>query len=622
MAFFEADDVLHARMRTAPGATAPAHFSEVVGAAANAFALADRSISRPMALADEHERVAMAVQRYSGEQWDWTGGKRVRSDLPGLGLLTGGMPLTDRESDLFWTNLQAAIDADPGLLDALPIKSKEELYNRMYGRAQNAQAVRREVESRAGVGTQLFGGMLGEVLAISADPVVAPTFALGAPAAARVGLLRGMAIEAGIGGGSEAIAQVLAQPYRDEAGVERTTGDILMSIGTAAAGGAGLYGLLGLVMRRFGGDVAQQAAEALKASRLAEERPASVSAEQHIRDVNQAIFDLQEGRAVNIAGTGQGDLAQQAVGLDVLAARLRSLDRQGIDTSLLVPNLPRAMEAMNNGVRVALSRRRTDGLVAAAARAQGALREAIEAAAEAERTYQDWLTQQSQNTTDQLAAQMARGGRANAERAMDRSTRQRLNQVEQQLQTVTDPDQRAALNTERRRIVDAARKRVEREAVRLEAEGERIQAQVLAAEARRNAASQAVTRADREFGEAQGAIAREIGGALDDRAIRRMYQERAAGRVEAGDMPVGQAARAAEGRAAAEQVQEQVETSVFDELAEARLGAAREAAQESVEFADQQVAMLGEEMTMAEALERVDIEETNVNEWRACTLGA
>lgn len=608
MPYIPDDPTLHARQRLKPAATAPATFGEFAGASANAFLATERSISRPYMTHQAHEEVMDAYRQATGKAFEWRNERGYSTtDAPAF---SGGVRR-------FWSRMAEEIEKNPALRDALPIKSEEGVLQWMQERAAALVEQREQVGARA-TGAAAAGGFFGDLAAMATDPLIAASFFFGATTGATV--LRGMATEAAIGAVSETAVQVYASKFRGELNLDGSTERALQNILTATVGGAGIYAVGAGIARLLRGSPQQTVVDqVLKEQHLADGRPQGVPMEEFRRRMDQVLFDVEEGRAVNVAGLG--DLTQDlnVVGLDTIGRRLQSIERQGVPVQDLVPNLGRALELASEGVRIAFSRQRVDGLARRAVTAREEVKPLYAAAEAVERQYADLLEQRSQNTTAQIRNELSQGGRANAVRALDRSTQQRLADIEAQLRDVTDAERRSALNAERRRIVDAARKRVEREAGRLEAEADRLDLEILAAEVRRSEAQKALQDAERAVSEADTAIAREIGGALSDRDLRRLYEERANGIVDAGDMPEGQAARVADAQRAVAQLDEELDGPAAEQITAAREAASQEIAASLPD--DVTIDIDGELVSAREAYERLAQREADVNELEACILG-
>ena len=506
--------------RSREAAVVPADFTESAAASAVAFMNTDMSISRPLMVSRVHEEVMDAYRDATGRSFTWRNER---------GYLSESAPMRERSSRRFWEAMAAEMEANPKLRESLPVLSIDEVDRRMQEIAAAGQFQLRETQARA-TGMGVAGSIFGEVAAAIVDPPVALSLFVGAPvAAARASILKASMIEAGIGAASEIPVQVLAQPFRQEVGLEGGFAQGAQNVAMASLGGAAIYGLAALGARRFRGPRQQEALELAKQQHVESTAPPDgrMSAAEHRASMDQAIFDIQEGRAVNVQSAPELAGSQYVVDIETIGQRLASVERQGAPISDLVPNLGRAIELAQSGARIVMSRDRVDGLARAAITARQAVRPLYQQAADAEAAIADILQRQSDNTTAQIRNELARGGRANAERTLTRATRQRLAEIEDQLKSVTDSDKRALLNTERRKIVDAARKRVEREGERLTEEARQLEIEAVAAQARKNKADADLTRAEQDIAQADATIAREIGGALTDRDVRRLYERRA-----------------------------------------------------------------------------------------------
>ncbi|WP_206934113.1 zeta toxin family protein [Roseococcus thiosulfatophilus] len=158
-----------------------------------------------------------------------------------------------------------------------------------------------------------LGAFLGQAAAIFTDPMQVSTLPVGAPWRIGASLLgavvRTAAIEGAIAGGTQAVVELRADPYRRSLGLES---EAAQQIGMAAAGGAliggGLRGVLGLLAGRSLPDtpagVAAADAAAAARTQLLEQgyNPGGpAGAAEHLRALDRAVQDVAQGQPARVA---------------------------------------------------------------------------------------------------------------------------------------------------------------------------------------------------------------------------------------------------------------------------------------------------------------------------------
>lgn len=637
MAFIPPERNRASSLRVQGPAVIPADFGEYAGASAAAFLYNDRSISRPLNIAREYKAILDNYREVAGQDF------KYRGSMPaGRGptdAIVSGIPTSDDDYAGFWQAMEEAVQKNPALAEVLPARSHEDVLQRVYRESQRLEAQRDDYAQRA-TGWAALGGAAGEIAAVVTDPPIALSMLLGAPAA--TGVMRGMLVEAGVAAAAETAVQPAIQRFREEAGVRAGFDEAVRNVLTAATAGAGFYGafrVAGAGFRQLADRAAQAKApstmtpeertawlELRKAAAVEESnplgRPDPAAMEQHQALMERALMDLKEGRAVRASVDDQLQLGVETISLAGLKQRMRSLETVGFDLDDIVPNLRRFLDMSNEGLELHIARERVDGVVKALRTATAAERPAMEAVQAAEEAMADVLERMSRNTTDQIALQLRRQqGREGALQMMDRSARTRLREIEQQLKATPRSDRRDQLNAERRRIVDTARKRLDREEERLLREAEELDAQRFAAEVQRKDAGNRLLEVTRAKEEAQRTFNERIGQALSRQELRRLEQERVLeGRYEGARAP-GAASRTADAEGRLARLTEAQTGEAAATIEQGQLDTMRALADElgddvEVELAD------GTRVSAREAIDDLDEQQTFIDQLKACFANA
>lgn len=121
----------------------------------------------------------------------------------------------------------------------ISVPTDQDIRDRMQKIADDKAAALRAVQDGGGAGA--WGALAGGLAGVMADPPNVASLALGAPAG--VGVLRAMAIEAGVNMGVEASNQVAVTALKQDLGRDYGLGDAALAVGTAGVGAAGLTAL-------------------------------------------------------------------------------------------------------------------------------------------------------------------------------------------------------------------------------------------------------------------------------------------------------------------------------------------------------------------------------------------
>lgn len=165
-------------------------------------------------------------------------------------LLTGSNPI-----DLVGDAISEAVSGKPWALSArgryeavkaetraqlaalnIPVPTDQDIHDRMQKIADDKAAALRSVQEGGGAGA--WGALAGGFAGAMADPPNVASLALGAPAG--VGVLRAMAIEAGVNMGVEATNQVAVTALKQDLGRDYGVGDAALAVGMAGGGAAAL----------------------------------------------------------------------------------------------------------------------------------------------------------------------------------------------------------------------------------------------------------------------------------------------------------------------------------------------------------------------------------------------
>lgn len=283
-----------------PLPSTPRDFWERLGLDLEAFQRTDQFFSREQNLYEEYERAGEAIARVTGTR------PQNPMALPDIepsevdaaaGMFVVGAGLSRRQAREAW---------------AAAVRQWRQQYPDRAGELLDPDAIERAAGERAKAAADAarqaglvptLGGELGAFVGSAAgaltDPVQLATLPFGAPArlggSAAARILYQALIEGGIAGGTQALVETRAAPYRAEIGVD---GDPIANIVAAATGGAVVGGgLRGLVegYRHLFGNVA----------RPLPERDALAVAERALLDVesNPRPFDpaWDHGRAIEAA---------------------------------------------------------------------------------------------------------------------------------------------------------------------------------------------------------------------------------------------------------------------------------------------------------------------------------
>lgn len=118
----------------------------------------------------------------------------------------------------------------------LPVPTDQDIHDRMQAIADEKQARLREVQAGGGAGA--FGAFAGSMAGVMTDPPNVASLALGAPAG--IGVLRAMAVEAGVNMAVEASNQVSVSALKQSLGREYGVGDAAAAVAMAGGGAAAL----------------------------------------------------------------------------------------------------------------------------------------------------------------------------------------------------------------------------------------------------------------------------------------------------------------------------------------------------------------------------------------------
>lgn len=620
MAFIPPDRVSHSFVRSQGEAVLPADFGEYAGAAAAAFLYNDRSISRPMNMASEYRSVMDAYKRVTGKAFTYTG----RNGRGRQAQVTDAVPMSGDSYASFWDQMQIEMEANPELAEQLGATRHYDIMQRVYTQAKQLEAQRNDFASRAS-GMAALGGIAGEIAAVVTDPVIAASMVLAAPVSS--GILSGMIIEAGIAGGAEALVQPIVQRFRGEAGLEAGFGKGVENVLTAATAGGAFYGAF-----RVAGAGANQLVEYVRgngqtrgaidpdemtdrqrAALLELEKAAELERRQpigrptpedhaaHIRRVEEARLALVQGRAVNVGVEAHTlDLGMETISLNTLAKRMRSLETVGLDLEEIAPNLGKFLDRTNNGLEAIIARDRVDGVVRELRQATAEMRPVLEAVQASETRLADVLDRLSANTDAQIRAAMQ--GRQQvpeglidyqtARGALDEADRLRADQLRQDQQTATSEALRRSARVQEQRLLDKGRKRVQRERERmrqanagldaeiqrLEAEAAELEAERALAVAERDAAGEALLAARRRQQEATGQFNERIASALSNEELKRLNKEHLLRGGVHGELPPGQARRAANANAELARLTEEQSGMAPARIMESRMAELEDAA--------------------------------------------
>ncbi len=203
------------------------------------------------------ENQSISSARLEASAWQELVGDAVKASgqpisNPGR-LLTGSNPI-----DLVGDAISEAVSGKPWALSArgryeavkaetraqlaalnIPVPTDQDIHDRMQKIAD--EKLDRRNAAIAGGGWGAVGAYLGEMAGVLEDPPNVASLALGAPAG--VGVLRAMAIEAGVNMGVEASNQVAVTALKQDLGRDYGVGDAALAVGTAGVGAAGLTAL-------------------------------------------------------------------------------------------------------------------------------------------------------------------------------------------------------------------------------------------------------------------------------------------------------------------------------------------------------------------------------------------
>lgn len=250
-----------------------------------------------------------------------------------------------------------------------------------------------------------FAAFAGSVGGSMTDLGLLPTVILGAPHGATI--LRGMMIEAGAIAATEIPIQMQVQANRGDLGIEGAGFEAgALNVVSTALGGAGLYGLL-----RFGGEMMGKALGRVAERDLTPEEaqawnqlrdihdsvastplrnPTEAEIRLHQDRIDKALVDLEQGRAVNIAGFEAADLPPGLLRVGDIRARLiRPLADMGIDVDEMLPGLVDAMRSSSDFVDIAMAEETVDSIARRLERLQGTERAVNAKWQEAERQFAD-----------------------------------------------------------------------------------------------------------------------------------------------------------------------------------------------------------------------------------------
>jgi hypothetical protein len=484
MPFIPPDSVNRSAVQVQGKAVIPADFGEYAGAAAEAFLYNDRSISRPMNMAEEYRKVLASYRETTGRDFEYMGkrpgGRGARTNVANV------IPQGDEDIASFWSRMDEELAANPDLANVLGARSHQDIMQTVFKRAQMLEAQRDDFAARAS-GLASLGGIAGEISAVVTDPVIAASMLLAAPAA--TGVLSGAIIEAGIAGGAEAIVQPAIQKFRAEAGLEAGFGKGIENVAVAATAAAGFYGAFRVggmgysaLVKGIRGDPEAGIRGTLNyADMTPEERTAMLELEKaalvddsqpygrphpedlaaHQRRLEEARMALVQGRAVKVrADDATLDLGMETISIRKLAARVRTLESVGLDLEEMVPNLSAFLDLANDQLDIVIARERVDGVVTALRTAVKEERPFLEAVQQAEEALADVTARRSAATAerakfgDEVRAIIREEGLAGMNPSM-RATFDRLEKEYADLPPEASAAERRDLEREMGRLVKA-----------------------------------------------------------------------------------------------------------------------------------------------------------------------
>lgn len=284
----------------------PTGFFENLQSSFHSLLLTETTIQADMAMIEAYDRYIDEIHRATGTKLD---NPLFRSDL------SGPSPFEPHTIESFEESIRQRELEFAKKVEELGLRPRSPDAIREEARAIQRQAEQSKVDvsSRATFLGQV-GQFVGGTSALISDPPVALSMLFGAPAA--TGILRTMAIEAGIAGGVTAATQPFVQEFRAQAGLDAGLERALENIGLAAAGGGifagalrgGIQGTRALLdaVRGHPKTAAQRAAE-LYVNRLQDIQEgtpfhASRRADsEHIDRFSRAQSDLMEGSGFRLA---------------------------------------------------------------------------------------------------------------------------------------------------------------------------------------------------------------------------------------------------------------------------------------------------------------------------------